>query len=234
MSIDNLRQLYSLADRIDREEGKLAYTRYNALLREIAAEYAFPFKSVVAAFVALSPNNDYLGNLRSLISVLKCANGEYPLARMTISTYAACGLRAHSYLRGTEFLIHAKGPKIRAFYFNICDPKDRGQVTIDGHMAAAYDGNAGTMKQNIITLRRYREIAEAVKALAGDLDLIPNALQATLWFTRKRVLGVKYDPQMDLLHPADDRWKTLVKVAEIRGYEPKPIDGWKEVAAQCS
>lgn len=233
MSIANLRALYEQADRSDREEGKLAYPRYNALLREIAKRHQFPFASVVAAFVALSPNNDYVGNLRSLISVLKCANGEYPLSRMTISTYKACGLRAHSYLRGAEFLVHAKGPKIRSFYFNIIEPLANGHVTIDGHMAAAYRGNAGTMKQNIVKLREYREIAEAVKKLAAELDLVPNQLQATLWFARKRILNVKYDPQLDLLSLPDDVWKVLMPIDEIRPYPPKPIDQFKEVMAQC-
>ena len=64
--------------------------------------------------------------------------------------------------------------------------------------------------------------------------MIPNQMQATLWFTRKRTLGVKYDPQFDLFHPEDDRWKTLVKVEDIRPYEFKPKSAWQEIAAQCS
>ena len=168
MSVANLSKLYALADDIDRREGRLAYARYNALMRSIAEAYNSDLLRVTAAFAALSPNNDYLGNLRSLVSILVGMRECIPLDRITVSTYEACRDRAYSYLIGdADFWTTVKGPKIRAFYRNIIRPADTDYVTIDGHMAAAYAGNSGTMKENIVkNSGDYITIAAAVKTLA--------------------------------------------------------------------
>lgn len=147
MTYANLKRMFDQADAIDRREGKLAYERYNELLSDIALSYSFPFERVVAAFAALSPNNDYWGNLRSLVSVLHGINEGVPCEAITISTYGHCRDRAYQYALGNvSFEATVRGPKIRAFYFNILDPLDKRHVTIDGHMVAAYRANDGTMK----------------------------------------------------------------------------------------
>lgn len=138
---------------------------------------------------------------------------------ITISTYGHCRDRAHSYLLGaSDFVKTARGPKIRAFYFNILDPLDRAHVTIDGHMVAAYRANTGTMKENIVRKREYEEVARACKRLASYMNLIPNQLQATIWFARKRILNIKFDPQLDLFAGVDNAWKTVVDINSIKPY----------------
>jgi hypothetical protein len=59
----NLKAMFDKADAIDRAEGMLAYSRYNALLRQVAEVYEEDFSRVVAAFVAMSPNSDYVGKI---------------------------------------------------------------------------------------------------------------------------------------------------------------------------
>lgn len=219
MTYDNLKRIYEQADATDRREGKLAYERYHYLLWDIAVKYDFPFERVVAAFAALSPNNDYWGNLRSLVSVLHGINEGIPCEAITISTYGHCRDRAHAYLLGaSDFVKTVRGPKIRAFYFNILDPLDRAHVTIDGHMVAAYRANTGTMKENIVRKREYEEVARACKRLASYMNLIPNQLQATIWFARKRILNIKFDPQLDLFAGVDNAWKTVVDINSIKPY----------------
>lgn len=118
-----------------------------------------------------------------------------------------------------DFLEQAKGPKIRSFYFNIMEPSNPEFVTVDGHISALWQGKALTMKRAIIRSRRqYDEIATALKTLAQSLGMIPNQLQATLWFTRKRVLGIKYDAQFDLFCNPDDCWHTMRDLSEIKPY----------------
>lgn len=236
MSLANLRKILNQADATDMREGQLAYARYNQLLKSISARYRRDFLLVTAAFVALSPNNDYMGNLRSLISILEGMKEGIPRDRVTVSTYKACRDRAWSYLVGDDdFLTSSGGPKTRAFFHNITRPALDAYVTIDGHMVGAYRDNAGTMKDNIIrNAGEYHTIAGAVKALAGEVSMIPNQVQAIIWFTRKRLLGVKYDAQLDLFSAWDDKWKTLVDLDTIRPYEPVPVDQWKEVMASCS
>jgi hypothetical protein len=218
--IANLEAMLALADGIDRREGKLAYSRYNALMLTIADEFQIELPKIVAAFVALSPNNDYVGNLRSLVTVLRGIREGREKDAIKVSTYKHCRDRAYWYLTGRfEFLQQAKGPKIRNFYFNITEPFNPEFVTIDGHISALWQGRALTMKQAIIRRRDYKTIADALKELAASVGLIANQLQATLWFARKRTFNIKYDSQFDLFDAADDRWRTMQRLSEIRPYQ---------------
>ena len=211
--------MWQRSDEIDRREGALAYSRYHALLSAIAGHYDFEFEPTVAAFAALSPNNDYRGNLRSLVSVLAGVRRGRSADEITVSTYKACRNRAYGYaVKEVSFRDTVRGPKIRAFYFNILDPQDRRHVTLDGHMVAAYRNNYGTMKENLIKPKDYDRVARTVKRLASREKLIPNQLQATIWFTRKRLLNVIYDAQGDLFRAVDDQWQTMMRVDTIRPY----------------
>lgn len=218
--VENLAVVYAQADEIDRREGELAYARYRYLLDDLAHLYDFPLERVVAAFAALSPNSDYVGNLRSLVSVLRGMREGIERDRVTVSTYRHCRDRAWSYLDGSvDFLARVKGPKIRSFYRNIIDPHDRAPVTIDSHMVGIWMRARLVMKDAAVSRRQYEVVADGVREFARVLGLIPNQLQATLWFARKRALRVKYDGQHDLFNMSTDNvWRTLVRVGDIVPY----------------
>ena len=219
MSLENLDFIYSLSDSVDRREGALAYGRYHALLTKIAHRYDVPLERAVAVFAAVSPNNDYIGNLRSTISILDGWRDGLTFDDVTISTYRHCGERAWRYLTGeASFLREVKGLKIRSFYSNILDPSDPQHVTIDGHVVGAWRGSDGTMKDLIIKPLEYVKIAIDVSHLARRYDLIPNQMQATIWFTRKRVLRIRYNAQLSLLHGVDDQWRTIHDLDDIRPF----------------
>lgn len=226
-SIDNLWRMLWQADEIDTHEGQLAYTRYATLLRQLADCYGVAFDRTVAGFVAMSPNNDYFGNLKSLVTVLHNFTTGIPAEQTVISTYRHCMERAWSYIDGSvDFMTTVKGPKIRAFYQNILDPSDPEPVTIDGHMVAAWMGQPLTMKDAIIRPNQYEILAEPVRRLASNYGMVANQIQAIIWFTRKRVLRVRYDPQMDLLHAADRNvWRTLMDLDTLRPYPARPLSG---------
>lgn len=217
----NLRRIYAEADEDDIREGRLAYRRYNAVMRSFAEAYDAPLDRTLAAFCALSPNNDYFGNLRSLASVLAAVRDGVPCDRVTVSTYNHCRDRAYSYVTGeTCFLSKSKGLKIRSFYFNILDPEDRRHVTIDGHMKAAYEGRDMTMKEAVVkTKGEYLRIAAATKRLARAEGMIPNQLQATIWFARKRTRRIKYNPQLNLFGDPSDKWGTVIDVDDALPYD---------------
>lgn len=191
------------ADAIDRNEGAKAYSEYNQVMQAFAQYYAFDFKPVVAAFVAMSPNSDYIGNLRSLASLLNGINEQIPLEQINVATYRHNLKRAYGYMHGEPF--EPRGAKISAFYQNIVNPFDPVPVTIDGHMVGCYLDNDFTMKELIIRRKQYNEIADDFRLLAKALGILPNQLQATLWFTRKRVLNIRYRAD-DLFAPPDDIW----------------------------
>lgn len=219
--ISNLEKMFQQADRYDLAEGLLAYQRYNQLMRGLADKYRFPLNRVVAAFCALSPNNDYFGNLRSAVSVMDGINRDLPLAKINVSTYKHCRDRAHSYLTGSaEFVSPERGLKTLNFYHNILVPSSNRWVTVDGHIKATWLNQNLTMKEAIVKSRKeYNEIADAIKKLAFNNFMLPNQYQAVVWFVRKRILKVKYNPQPDLLFGADDLWRTLHDINDIKPYE---------------
>lgn len=215
----HLRKMYEQADDIDRAEGRLAYQRYHEVIRMFADEYSAPFDRTLAAFVALSPNNDYFSNLRSLASVLQEWQKQGSEVNATVSTYNHCRRRAWGYLTGEmRFLDVVKGPKIRAFYHNILDPDCRKHVTVDGHMVCAYRGVDLIMKDATVRRAEYRRIENSCKRLARELDLIPNQLQAIIWFARKRTRHIKYEPQLDMFRDTGDVWRTIITPEEARPY----------------
>jgi hypothetical protein len=216
----NLQAMFRQADCIDRDEGEFAYNRYHKVMHSFADLYGFTLEQTTAAFVSLSPNNDYNGNLRSLASCLRgVANGRAD-EEITVSTYKHCRQRALKYLRGEEdFLAHAHGRKVTAFYHNIVKPFDGQYVTVDGHMSAAWHGQKDwTMKEAKVSSSEYREITNAVKRLAFRLLMVPNQYQAVIWFTRKRTLNIKYDPQGDLMFGCNDWWRTLRSVEDVQPF----------------
>jgi hypothetical protein len=217
MSVENILKTLRRADAIDRAEGLVAYLRYNVVMQSIADHYAYPLRPVVAAFCALSPNNDYVGNLRSLVTVVAGHKLGVEPGSIVVSTYGHCKDRALTYLDGVDFLAKTKGPKIRAFYMNIVEPDNPAYVTIDGHMVGVWAGERLTMKEAITTRFKYREIAEGFNLVAECCQILPNQLQAILWFTQKRIHNVVYDPTYNLLDPGD-HWRLMRKPEDIKPF----------------
>lgn len=201
----------------------MAYERYHNLMRDIAERYATPLPRVIAAFCTLSPNNDYMGNLRSLISVLDGIRAGAALDDIQISTYRHCMLRAHAYLTGARDFEHmTKGLKVLNFYHNVLDPSDQRWVTIDGHMVATWRGKKLTMKEALLRRRsEYHLIADAVKRLAFAQFMLPQQYQAVIWFARKRTLRIKYNAQTDIFYQGDV-WQTFKRLDDIRPFPRRP------------
>jgi hypothetical protein len=206
---DNIRRLWSRVDSVDRSEGMVAYRRYHTTLERLADRYGYPLTSVVGMFAALSPNNDYMNNLRSVASLLR--------GSMRTSTYNACRTRALRCMAGEGFLSFTKGPKTRSFYQNIMDPEDPWPVTVDGHAYCIYADRRMTMKDVAYLKFNYSEVADAYRIAALDIGLIPCQLQAILWFTWKRVNRIVYQPQMDMFRPGD-QWMLDLYPHEISSF----------------
>ncbi len=218
----NLEAMLNQSDSIDQLEGQVAYTRYRAVMQSLSVEYRYSIGVTIAAFVSLSPNSDYLGNLRSVVSVMKGLREGIARDKIVVSTYNHCKFRAIQYLNGErDFLQETKGPKIINFYHNVLDPSDCRWVTIDGHMVAAARGEALTMKEALCTAREYREIANAIKRIAFRRFYLPNQIQAQLWFTRKRLFKIRFEPQQSLFHMGN-QWKTLVDTSQLMPYGSLP------------
>lgn len=214
----NLEKWFARADEIDRAEGVAAYPRYRAVMEVFAERFGFPLDRTVAAFVALSPNTDYLSNLRSLVSVMTGLRDGWDRSKIVVSTYNHNRDRAISYLTGeAEFVSPTRGLKISAFYDNILYPHSN-RVTVDGHIVGVWRDQPITMKEATITRKPYREIENAVRQFAFYHHLRPYEMQAILWFTRKRVLGIRFDAQMQLFGDPEDRWGVVEQAKDLQPY----------------
>lgn len=216
----NLASYFRLADEIDMDEGMVAYERYNMVMHRLSDKYRFSMPQVCAVFCSLSPNNDYWGNLRSAVSVLHGVHNAHSSDDIVVSTYNHCKLRAIEYARGRkDFETETKGRKILNFYHNILEPRSRQWVTIDGHMVGIWlDDKKATMRELLIRPSYYDTIAHNVKDLAHQNFILPQQMQAILWFVRKRLGNVVYDPQLDLFAEAGDAWKTARDIETIKPY----------------
>jgi len=219
MSIENIEKVLAQADKTDLSEGMVAYTNYNLLLLNISKIYGVGFAQTVAAFVSLSPNNDYVGNLRSLVSLIQGIKAGKPVESITISPYKHCLLRAYDYMTGTkDFLLETGGLKIKNFYCNILLPESKGYVTIDGHMHNVWRGKQTTMRESMLSQAKYDKISSDFKTVASRKKIIPNQLQAILWFTWKRINRVRYKPQTCLFSADDDFWGLKIDPADIKPF----------------
>jgi len=216
MSISNIKKVLAQADAIDFTEGKAAYRNYHELLKVIADFYNVGFVQTVQAFVSLSPNNDYVGNLRSLVTLINGVKTNISVDKIKCSTYKHCRDRAYEYFVGNkDFLIETKGLKITAFYHNILKPDDKSHITIDGHMHNVWSGTRRTMKEVAILKMKYETIEKDFKFVARQACLIPNQLQAICWFTWKRINNIIFNPQLDLLNPSD-HWRLIRNPENIK------------------
>ena len=218
--ISNLVEAWDKTTDEDHEFGNRAYLTYHNAMRAFANHYGLGFVPVTEAFVALSPNNAYHQNLRSLASVCAAVARKQD-SLPTLSTYKACGIRAMSYLRGeVSFLDTVRGPKIRAFRENILYPSTSQSVTIDGHMICLWTGRDLTMKEAAPLLRpsSYLRLQGAFQKLARRHRRLPHEVQAVLWHYRKRTRSILLSSQTELFSGLS-RWE---EIPDPINYPPYP------------
>jgi len=223
----NLERAWDMVEDVDFNLGADAYQIYHDTLRGFATAYGTGFMATVEAFVALSPNSDYHGNLRSLSTCLFAHAAGVDFETLSISTYKGCGRRAMTYLDGTaDFLKTVKGKKITCFRDNILHLDKSKRVTIDGHMIAILTGKNMTMKDANFELRKhgYEVLERHVAEFAKYHDLTPSTVQAVLWTSRKRLSGNNFSEQTDLFE-GENRWNAVLKPSD---YPPYQVMQWRE------
>ncbi|HEY9282355.1 MAG TPA: hypothetical protein VIP46_02775 [Pyrinomonadaceae bacterium] len=221
---DNILSVFRQADQFDLGEGLSAYFHYRQMMESLGIHYGYPLEQVAAAFSALSPNNDYIGNLRSLVTVLLGHKEGRTPDEITVTSYRACARRAYLYLDGVPFLDHARGPKTRSFFVNIMQPWLPHFVTVDGHMVSVWKGERLRMKEvatskAVSSYRRYERVADDFRLVAHRLGILPSQVQAVAWFVWKRINDIVFESQLSLLRPGD-QWRLHLTPAEIKPYPP--------------
>lgn len=200
MSVENLRRVLDQLTDIDRNTSMLAYFKYHRITGAVARKHGFAEKIGAAVFAALSPNNDYYGNLRDMNRVLSAVASGQSIDSFKVSTYGNNKRKAWKIALGEitpEEAIVAN--KTRNFYLNVSNPFDPHPVTIDGHMYNAWNFKRVTlvgaaMRNND---RIYNEVADGVRLLAQEHGVMGNQMQGFIWFTWRKLHGIKAEPQLE-------------------------------------
>jgi len=145
---------------------------------------------VVAVTAALSPANKWHRNKKEAETMIQVYSHGGDPNTVSSCTYSRNKARAIEALeRGLEVL---SGDKTVSFAANILEPEDESIVTIDRHVYNATLGErlVKTNRGPKVTPKRYREAAQTFIDVAGHLGIRPNQLQAIVWLTWRRELGI--------------------------------------------
>ena len=200
-----MQRVFDAADQMDRNIGLQAWVRYHTLLERVAKRTGTTQEKATAVFAALSPNNDYLGNLRDAIRVLEAVRDGLTPEQTKVSTYHQNKFKAFALAKGTPPLELLKTPKVRNFFLNLLDPQDPQPVTVDGHMFNCWSGvrlrlDSAAQRYNA---KHYFDVAADLHHIAVHQGLLVNQVQAICWFTWKRIHRIRHNDQLELL-PADE------------------------------
>lgn len=212
--MENLVKVFEQATAEDRRLAARSWWTYHELTTRMACKFGFGADVGAAVFAALSPNNDYHGNLRDAHRLLEAAHRGLGLDDFKVSTYGANKRKAWDIAHGTPPLNVIVFPKTRSFFLNIRDPLDPQPVTVDGHIYNAWRGQRVRLNSAAVRfpIKLYEVIAEDVRVLARESGLVPNIVQGVIWFVWRRIHGIKYQPQLEL-------WCPETRAAGL-GFEP--------------
>jgi hypothetical protein len=202
MPIENLQAIYEKADDYDRRLGLESFWHYNRLMQTIGAKYGFTGRTAAGVFAALSPNNDYYGNVRDCERMLRAAAAADAIDSFPVSTYGPNKRKAWDIAHGTDPLKLIVALKTRNFFINIADPTDREAVTIDGHMRNVWMGKRVNLVGANVKRSDYLACAQDVRDLAAKNGLVAWQMQGVIWYCWRKIHGIRTSPQLTLWDPA--------------------------------
>ena len=171
--IRQIRTLYAETNAITRKTGGAWYQTEHAEIEILAKRTGHEPEIIAACLAVLSP---------------RC---QWPRVKAACEAFLSgatpAGIFRHN-LEKARLILAARNaipidplraPKTWAFWQNLWRPNDPEPVTLDSWMFRAHGLH---IKAGLTT---YRSLAEAYRRAAGDLGLIPNQLQATIWLRVK-------------------------------------------------
>lgn len=151
------------------------YFRVNEYCKTLSEMNNMPLIKVAGILSALSPNNTFASNIKSLEMFLK-TNGN-----CKVTTYGNQKIKALAILSAPDTITIDEvkkilgGLKTMAFFDNIVRPETSQDVTIDLWMIRHF-GIEGSL-----TPKKYNDASNKIRKLAKSLNLLPHQVQAKLW-----------------------------------------------------
>jgi hypothetical protein len=172
--VEHILDLYAQIDRPTRQEGIEWYWREHRALVAICRQNHKPVRIVSASLAVLSPRCQWPRAKAALVLVLagRCPAGIF---RRNVRN-----ARAILSMSDGIPIDPVAAPKTWAFWRNLWRPDDPEPVTLDAWMFRAHALPPGS------GIRAYRALAEAYRAVARGMHVVPNQLQAMIWLHAKR------------------------------------------------
>lgn len=187
-----LAYIFDTADPADMESGLNWYNEAGKLAEDLATRYGFTVDVAATVISCLSPGCSWIQNVKDAESVLAAvANGSTDPEDVTCSTYGANVAKAYEIALTGDLSAIGQGLKTNSFAVNILGIQNDRAVTIDRHMLGAAVGSRTTLHQKLsVTNRRYFDISDAVKRLAKNRGVQPRQVQAVVWESYRRRIGL--------------------------------------------
>lgn len=195
MPIPEILSVWQRASNMDKDLGIPYYANTRAKIASSKYSCAFDRLALIGAFVALSPNNDENGNYRDLDLMCEAVVTQEPLSSFRITGYPRNLEKAWRILHGEYPPDVLRGPKTRAFFYNILDPNGAWNVTIDGHMFSVWHGRRYRMREAKMNEKMYYQISADFRTAAKLAKLTPCQFQSVIWLTWKRIHNIRFNPQ---------------------------------------
>lgn len=158
------------------------YYEIHDYCKTLAEYHDIPMIKVAGILSALSPNNTFKSNIKSLERFLRTSGN------CKVTTFGSQKRKAQAILEASSSITESevkellgKGLKTRSFFENIYRPENSQAVTVD-LWQIRWAKSMGIMPENgTLTDKRYRDISAAVKDYAKGLGMMPHEFQALTW-----------------------------------------------------
>lgn len=178
-----------LATPADVATGLSWYANAHAIAQQLADESGgrLSARQCAGVIAALSPRCQWATNVAGARAMVRAAvdGAPEPTVAGTLGNRAKGWAIAH----GADPDAVLGGPKVRAFFANICG--DAEAVTVDVWAARAAEGRANPQAP---VRRRYALCAESYRRAARRRGMHPRDAQAAVWTIYRRTHGYAYDP----------------------------------------
>jgi len=185
-------QVYLSATDEQREQGHAWYETARTEAKRLAKQYGVSYRCAAGIIAALSPRQRWHTNKADAQAVLRAASSGSRI-KPKVSAYGANLNKAWRIAKGEAPSEVLGGPKVNAFYRNICG--DYNGVTVDvwaARVAEPYNHKFAGKADH------YSVIAEAYRVVADMLDTWPAFVQAVCWVTMRKSDGNETSQQTEM------------------------------------
>lgn len=188
MSIYRLYALWRQATPDELARGADWYLAAHAEACAIADRHGVSLGTAAGVIAALSPNARWEKNLEEADRLLGAARHGADIRTVSVSTYSSNKLKAWAIAETGDVWTYLRGPKVTAFYLNLCGQWD--EATIDSHCINAWFGRkvAGSNRPTA-ALGLCKLVKSDFEQAARHLAVPAAVFQAVIWTVHLRRIG---------------------------------------------